>query len=151
MNQPIAPVACAVAVRMTKTTSYIRRAVGVLVAFAPVVFLVASLVFALTRRNEHHPTGLAVVLIGLVIGALNFHLSAIRGTLYRRTTGSLDGYKYVSGAPVIGTVFVVVGTLLGFASALCAALGLLAVAIDTGGSVWFVIATWKDTSLWDRP
>jgi hypothetical protein len=136
---------------MIRSTSYIRRGVGVVVAFAPVLLVVASLVSALTRGSEQHTSGLAVVLVALVIGALNFHLSFVRRLLYRRATGSLDGYRHVSGLPMVGTVVVTVGTLMGFGSALCAALALLAVAIDTGGSVWFLIATWKDTSLWDRP
>jgi hypothetical protein len=137
--------------RLIRSTSFIRRAVGVVVALAPVVLLVASLVSALTCGKERHPSGLAVVLFALVIGALNFYLSFVRGLRYRRATGSLDAYRHVSGLPMVGTVAVVVGTLLGFGSALCAALGLLAVGIDTGGSVWFLIATWRDASLWDRP
>ncbi|AKV02304.1 hypothetical protein AKJ09_08967 [Labilithrix luteola] len=91
------------------------------------------------------------MLFALLIGALNFHLSFVRGLLYRRATGSLDGYRHVSGLPMVGTLLVVIGTLLGFGSAVCAAIGLLAIGIDTGGLVWFLIATWKDSSLWDRP
>jgi len=69
----------------------------------------------------------------------------------RAWPGSLDAYKFVSGIPIIGTVVVVVGTLLGFGTLLCTTLGLLAVALDTGGSVWFLVATWRDASLWDEP
>ncbi|WP_146653240.1 hypothetical protein [Labilithrix luteola] len=136
---------------MSRSPSYVRRGVGVVIAFGPVVLLVASLVSALTRGNEHHTSGLAVLLFALLIGALNFHLSFVRGLLYRRATGSLDGYRHVSGLPMVGTLLVVIGTLLGFGSAVCAAIGLLAIGIDTGGLVWFLIATWKDSSLWDRP
>jgi hypothetical protein len=128
---------------VSRRTSYFRRGVGVVVALAPVVLLIASLVSAMTRGDDLHPSGLAVVILALVIGALNFHLSFVRGLLYRRATGSLDGFRHVSGLPMVGTLLVVVGALIGFGSALCAVLGLLAVGIDTGGSVWFFIATWK--------
>lgn len=135
---------------MSRSTNYLRRGLGAVVAFAPVVLLVVSLVSALTRGDKHHPGGVAVVIFALAIGVLNFYLSFLRGLLYRRANGSLDGYRHVSGLPMVGTLVVVVGALMGFGSALCAALGLLAVGIDPGGSVWFLIATWKDASLWDR-
>lgn len=86
----------------------------------------------------------------LVVGGLNFYLSFIRGPIYRRRNGSLEGYKHVSGIPMIGSLLVVAGTVLGFGAAFCAGLGLLAVALDTGGTPWFLIATWKDSSFWDR-
>ncbi len=128
-------------------TSYVRRGIGLLVGCAPVVLLVASQVSAVTRE---YPIGLAVMLVAIVIAALNFYLSSVRGLLYRRAKGSLDNYTHVSGLPMIGTLVVVAGAVLAFGSALCAGLGLLAIGLDTGGSVWFLIATWKDTSLWDR-
>ncbi len=87
--------------------------------------------------------------VALVIGGLNFYLSFLRGLLYQRRKGSLDEYKHVSGLPMIGSLLVVVGAVLAFGSTLAAGLGLVAVAIDTGGSVWFLIATWKDSSFWD--
>jgi hypothetical protein len=131
-------------------TRYVRRGIGVVVGCSPVFVLAASIVQAVIRGDEGHAIGLAVMFAALVIGGLNFYLSFLRGLLYRRTKGTLDGYKHVSGFPMLGSLLVVVGTLVGFGSALCAALGLLVVALDTGGSVWFLIATWKDSSLWDR-
>jgi hypothetical protein len=102
-----------------------------------------------TEGNEHSAVGLAVMLGALALGGLNFYLSFVRAPIYRRAKGSLDGYKHVSGLPLLGSLLVVVGTVVAFGSGLCAALGLLAVAVDTGGSVWFLIATWKHSSLWD--
>ena len=90
------------------------------------------------RRHDNHAIGLVVMCVALAIAGLNFGLTLRRGD------------KHVSGVPVIGSVLVVIATMIGFGSALCAALGLLAVALDTGGSVWFLIATWNDSSLWDR-
>lgn len=62
----------------------------------------------------------------------------------------MEGYRFVSGIPVIGTFCVVLGGLVSFGEIVSALLGLIAMAIDTGGSVWFLIATWQDPSLWDE-
>ncbi len=116
---------------------------------APVLVLVASLVHAVARGDAWHPFGLSVVLVALLIGALNFYLSGLRRLLHHWTRRA-EPYRHVSGFPLIGTLVVVLGGVIGFGSILCAALGLLAVALDTGGSVWFLIATWRDLSVWDR-
>lgn len=130
-------------------SAYVRRGLGLLIAFAPVVLLVASFVFSLTRGNAHRPIGIGIAVFAMLIACFNFLLSS-RALLHRWKHGSLAGYKHVSGFPMVGTFVVVVGTLLGFGSAPCAVLGLVAMALDTGGTVWFVIATWKDAWLWDR-
>ena len=39
--------------------------------------------------------------------------------------------------------------LLGFESLVTASAGLAAISLDTGGAFWFLLATWKDSSLWD--
>jgi hypothetical protein len=134
----------------SQRTRYVRRGIGVLVGCSPLFLLATSIVQAATRGGDGNAIGLLVMFGALVIGGLNFYLSFLRGLIYGRKKGSLDGYNHVSGLPVIGSVLVVIGTVVGFGSALCVVLGLLAVALDTGGSVWFLVATWKDSSLWDR-
>lgn len=129
--------------------NYTRRMAGAAVAFAPAAVLAASFVWAVAHGSAHRPYGLAVTLLALAVGVFNVSLSFVRPMLFARARGSLDGYRHVSGIPIFGTLVVVAGGLLGFGSALCAALGLAAVALDTGGSAWFVVATWRDTSLWD--
>ena len=131
-------------------TNYVRRGIGILVGGSPVLLLGASAVRTVTTGGHASTAGLAVLLVGLAIAALNFYLSFIRPRLFYRAHGSLDTYKFVSGIPIIGTVVVVVGTVLGFGTLLCTALGLLAVVLDTGGSVWLLAATWRDSSLWDE-
>ncbi len=133
-----------------KRKRYACRGIGLLLAVAPVALLVASLVSALTGVDEDHPIGLTVMLLALVLAAHNAYLTFLRERLYYRRKGSLDGYRRVSVAPAIGTVLIVLGALLGFGSAICASLGLVAVLLDTGGLPWFVLCTWND-SLWDQP
>jgi hypothetical protein len=84
-----------------------------------------------------------------MVGLLNFYLSFVRPVLFRWRYGSLEPYRHVSGFPIVGTVLVVVGGLLGFGSVVTASVGLVALSLDTGSSIWFVLATWKDSSFWD--
>jgi hypothetical protein len=65
--------------------------------------------------------------------------------------GSLDGYRHVSGLPAVGSFLAALGAVLAFGSIVAAVVGLAAVAVDTGGSVWFLISTWRDALLWDAP
>ena len=128
--------------------SDLYRGIGVVVGCAPGLLLVLSLFRALTHENAHRPIGAVVMLLALLLALLNLYLS-FRPWLHQRAhNGSLDGYKHVSVVPLIGTLLVMLGATLGFGSAVCAALGLLAVAIDTGGSLWLVIGTWEDASFW---
>lgn len=114
------------------TLTFVWRGLGVLVGVIPIAILVASL---LGDGGTSTP-GLVVMLIALAIAALNCSLALRRGE------------RTVSGVPLIGTVLVVVGGILGFGSLPCAVLGLVAYALDTGGLPWFVIATWRDDGLW---
>jgi len=133
-----------------KRKNHLRRCVGLLLCFAPVMLLIASAVSAVHHGDRYRPIGLAVTLVASLIAAVNFHLSFVRGWFYKRAKGSLDGYKHISGFPLVATGLMVLGAILGFGSLLCAGLGLLCVCLDTGGSAWFLVATWKDASLWDR-
>jgi hypothetical protein len=84
-----------------------------------------------------------------MVGLLNFYLSFVRPVLFRWRSGSLEPYRHVSGFPIVGTILVVVGGLMGFGSVVTAFVGLLAISLDTGSSIWFLLATWKDSSFWD--
>jgi hypothetical protein len=57
--------------------------------------------------------------------------------------------RNVSGIPLIGTLLVVFGGIIDFGDGRTAVLGLGVLALDTGGSLWFLIATWREHSLWD--
>lgn len=136
---------------VNRKRSYVRRGLGLMAGFAPVALLLASLVSALTGADEQRRAGLVVTLLALALGGVNFYLAFLRESLYARSKESLDDYRRVSVIPVVGTLMVMAGAVVGSGSALCAALGLLAVVLDAGGIPWFVVFTWKDTTLWDRP
>jgi hypothetical protein len=84
-----------------------------------------------------------------MLGLFNFYLSFVRPVLFRWRYGSLEQYRFVSGVPGVGTILVVIGGLLGFGSVVTASVGLAAMLLDTGSSIWFLLATWNDSSFWD--
>lgn len=61
----------------------------------------------------------------------------------------MEGFRFISGVPILGTILACAAGVWGFGSVGTAGIGLFVMAIDTGGSVWFLLSTWKDTSLWD--
>lgn len=125
-----------------------RRGLGISICFAPAVLLLASIAFW-DGESSINFLSLALAAIGLLLGILNFYLSLVRPWLYRRRNGSMAGYRFDSGLPMIGTLFIVVAGMVGFGEALTALIGLAALALDTGGAPWFLIATWHDRGFWD--
>jgi hypothetical protein len=130
--------------------NYRRRSLGVAICLAPLALLAASLVCGMMRPTGVSSVGLGLVLFAGLIAALNLHLSSLRPLLYRWRHGSMDHYRNVSGLPAVGTFGVLAGALLGFGNVATALAGLAVFLADTGGSFWFLVATWQDTSLWDE-
>jgi hypothetical protein len=85
----------------------------------------------------------------VLLAMFNFYLSAVRPAIFHLRHGSMESYRHVSVFPCVGTLLVVVGGILGFGEVVWALVGIAAMLLDTGGSFWFLIATWKDTSFWD--
>ncbi len=128
---------------------YSRRTVGLSLGLSPVALLLWSLLQGLQGGAQETFLGIGFVLTGLVFGTINFCLSFIRPYLCIRRHVSVEDHRFVSGLPIVGTLFVVVGGIYGFGAIGTAALGLLVMALDTGGSVWILIATWRDESIWE--
>jgi hypothetical protein len=62
----------------------------------------------------------------------------------------MEGYRFVSGIPIVGIFFVLTGALLWFGDVVTASVGLLVVLADPGSPPWFLAMTWRDTGLWDE-
>lgn len=128
-------------------TSYSRRCIGLLIALAPFVLAVLSLL------SEADPFLSNVALIigcfALLVGGLNFWLSFLRPFLWQRQHGSMEDYRFISGLPGIGTILAVAACLLAFGATVPALIALVVFVIDSGGLPWFVFCTWGDRSLWD--
>jgi hypothetical protein len=113
-----------------------------------VVLLLASLGVGLAYPR-YSGFGIGLAIVGALVAALNAYLSFVRPLLYAWRHGSINGMKNISGIPVLGTFFVVASGVLGFADWRVAAVGLVALVLDTGGIPWFLLMTWLDRSLWD--
>ncbi len=83
--------------------------------------------------------------LALLMGALNFYFSFIRPALFQHK----PDYHFVSGIPMVGTLLVTAGGLIGFGGVIQATVGMVALLLDTGSSVWFLIFTWRDSGFWD--
>jgi hypothetical protein len=125
-----------------------RRAIGLVLCLSPIAILIASLIVGIKRGTALTP-GLYYVLPGALIAALNFHLSWTRPLLYRLAHGSMEGYRFVSGVPIVGVFFVLAGVLPWFGDVITALAGLAVLFADTGSPPWFLAMTWRDSWLWD--
>ncbi len=93
--------------------------------------------------------GMGFMIAAAIVTVLNFYLSFGRPLMFRLRHGTMDGHRFVSGFPMIGTVLVMLGALFAFGTVGSAAIGVFAILLDTGGSFWFIISTWHDRSFWD--
>src|SRR5207249_11785267 len=123
-----------------------RRILGVTICFSPVALAVWSLV---APRRQTWWVALVPLALGASIGSLNLYLTCVRPWLYRLRHHSLEGYRYVSGFPVIGTILVTLALLASAGSKPIAAFPPSALAIDTGGLPWFFASTCYDERSWN--
>jgi hypothetical protein len=128
----------------------IRRSLGVAICLSPVMLLLASIAFGLMRERPGWSAGMGFMFVAAFFASSNFYLSFIRPPVFRMLRGSMDGFRQISGIPMIGSLLVVLGGVFGFGAVGTALLGLACIGFDTGGSLWFLLSTWRDSSLWDR-
>ncbi len=126
-----------------------RRGVGLSICGLAFGYLIASAIVGFHTGQLVQVTGIALMFLALTFGLLNFYLSFLRPLLYRHRRGSMDGYRFVSGVPAVGTLLVLIGNTFSYGAVIPALLGIVVLLLDTGGFPWFVIATWGDSSLWD--
>ena len=74
--------------------------------------------------------------LGGVICLLNFYLSFLRYPIYKLLKKE---YKWVSGVPVLGSVFAAVSLLFLYEITWMLISGLVFIAIDMGGLHWFAV------------
>ena len=129
--------------------NYRRRTIGVFLCFLPALVPLASLVAGLMRHQSNYFSAVGFVIAAGAFTALNFYLCVIRPSLFLRRYGPDAEYRGPSPAPMFGDVFVILSALFGFGAIGTAAFALLVVALNPGGTPWFVFATWRDSALWD--
>ena len=69
---------------------------------------------------------------------LNFYLSFLRYPIYRLSGGRKQEYKWVSGAPALGSLFVGFSLLSQYLTNWIVILGVALILMDTGGLHWFL-------------
>ena len=74
--------------------------------------------------------------LGAFICVVNFYLSFLRYRIFLLRGGRKSEYKWTSGTPLIGSLFVLVGLTPETRWILIA--GLILILIDTGGLHWFL-------------
>ena len=127
----------------------VRRVIALAIGLSPVVLILASLATSIFGPNKPPFSMVGFVIAALLIAVLNFHLSFIRPRILLRRHGSLDGIRHISGLPAVGNILVTLSMSLGFGSLGTTLIGLIAIAIDTGGLPWFLVAIWRDASFWE--
>jgi uncharacterized metal-binding protein len=92
-------------------------------------------------------SGIWLAALALAFAMLNIWLSFLRPLwLAFRNKGKA---RNVSGFPLVGTIFAILATVVGFGSLVTGIVALLALVLDPGGSVWLLLATWRDKALWN--
>lgn len=135
--------------------NYRRRTIGILLSLVPAVLALASLAVGLagwfSPSERAAFAGLGCVYAAVFFTAINFYCTVIRPLLFRLWNGSSDRYHGPSVFPLFGDILVVLSSLLSFGTVGTAAIALCVVATDTGGSPYFILATWRDSGVWDSP
>ncbi len=125
-----------------------KRIIAIAVFLMPVVFIVLSLLF----NEEVHYAWHHYLLFGfgLFVTGLNVHTSWVRPYVYKALHGNLEGYKFISGIPMLGSLAAFVALWHCGNSWTTIAVVISILVLDTGGIPWFIIATWRDDSLWGK-
>jgi hypothetical protein len=136
--------------QQAKYKIYVRRTIAVFIGFFPLILLIASLIIGVNQNQQSVFASVGFMFAALVLALFNFHLSFIRPYLYQKKHNGMDGYHFVSGLPIIGNILIIIGLFFGFGGIGSAVIGILAFALDTGGTGWFLVAVWGDKTFWTR-
>ena len=79
----------------------------------------------------------ALLVLGGLLCCINFYLSALRYPVHRMMGGKKEEYRWVSGIPVFGSLFVGISLFKLWKPPWLLALGVVLILIDTGGLHWF--------------
>jgi hypothetical protein len=143
---------------MAPRTNYLARGIGCAAALVPFALAAASLVVG--PPEVRLPVlvyltvgvGLTFTLLAVLVTLANAHLCFLRPYLFRRRHGSYDGMRNISGFPLAGTFFAVLGCLFAFGHRPIAVVTLFVLVLDVGGLPWAVATVWRDRGFWnDRP
>lgn len=128
--------------RRVSGMNLLQRAGLCLVLSGPVLFAAWSFVGGNARLAA---PGWALVAVAGPVAALNAYTSWFRPWLFKRRTGSLEGYRFVSGVPLVGTILLTLALVAnGGERAMVVVVGVF-LALDTGGAPWLIVPVWRNT------
>ncbi len=78
----------------------------------------------------------ALLIFGGLLCCLNFYLSFLRYPVHRLTGKKKEEYKWVSGIPVFGSLFVALSLLALWQTPWVLVMSIILILIDTGGIHW---------------
>lgn len=78
-----------------------------------------------------------LLISGGFICCLNFYLSFLRYPLHRWAGKKKDEYRWSSGVPLLGSLFVLLSLLARWQTPWISIVSILLILIDTGGIHWF--------------
>ena len=137
------------AVTGNPASNYARRIIGIVLCTAPISLAAASLISGLGAASPGDTGGIGWIILAAAIASFNGYLSFLRPWLYRqRHEGSMEGFRFISGFPLIGSLAVMIGVIFSWGHLYSAILGALVSVVDTGGTPAFLIVTWRDRSFW---
>ena len=84
---------------------------------------------------------LGLLILGGLICCLNFYLSFLRYPIHRIGGGKKHSYKWVSGFPLIGSLFVAISLFIYWQTTWIFVAAIILIAIDTGGIYWLLGTT----------
>jgi hypothetical protein len=100
---------------------------------------------------ESNVTCWVLIVLASVVAAVSLYLSFLRPFLYAKRHGNAtEGYRHVSGIPIVGSIFAALAVLVAWGQMSVAAAGLTVLLVDTGGVVWLLSALSHDRSFWER-
>ncbi|MDH4202365.1 MAG: hypothetical protein OEV87_05685 [Phycisphaerae bacterium] len=82
--------------------------------------------------------GYIFVVFGSIISLMNFYLSFLRYPVYRLCGGKKEDYKWVSGIPLFGSAFILIGMAILRDAKWILVSGVIIALLDTAGLHWFL-------------
>ena len=134
-----------------RATLIVKNLAVVALIASPVVLTIGSASSALIATNDTREPAAAWILIALAstVAAINLYLSFLRPAWYAKCHGNaLEGYKHISGIPLIGSILTAIAVTAAWGKLLVAVASLLLLLVDTGSVVWLLAAIGRDRSFW---
>jgi len=128
---------------MKKTHLVVILSIFMLIPVAVPLFSYISLK---ETNTANHFAGMILAVMSLITAVLNCCLF-FRPLLLKYLRKNKDGVRHVSGIPVVGTVLLLMASVISFGDNVTAVLSLISVLTDASGVPWLIIQMVKNKTL----